>query len=234
MATYTLSPAFIQAPLDNSGHIVPGGFIWTYEAGLSTLADTYQTSSGTLHTNPIELDAYGRVPGGLYLAPGLSYKFVFQDENGVTLKTQDNIQATPLSASNQEVLGTVGETFIEGDCGYLSDGSGGLIAGEWYKADADNVYSSLTPEIGFAVAGITSGDRGVFRLAGQITLAGPLTPGAIYYVSTTAGLLTATPPSTARIVGQAESATSLIIGTNPAPYIQGDRAQLILGSQVFS
>jgi hypothetical protein len=50
---------------DNNGNPLSGGKIYTYEAGTTTPLATYTSSSGdTAHTNPIVLDAGGRVPGG--------------------------------------------------------------------------------------------------------------------------------------------------------------------------
>lgn len=240
MATYTLSPQPGVIFLDDNGAIVPGGLVWTYEAGTSTPADTYQTSGGTLHSNPIELDGDGLPPGGsIYLEPGRSYKYLFEEPatppaHGATIRTWDNIAAVPFSTTNQDVTGTAGETFADGDCAYIADGSGSTMAGQFYKADADNAYSSLTPIIAFAIGAITLGDQGVFRTGGKVDLAGPLTPGATYYVSATAGLITSSPPTnTARVVGQAESATSLVIGANPPPVFQGDRAQIVIGAEEF-
>ena len=49
--------------LDNNGNVLSGGKIYTYEAGTTTPLATYTSSSGnTAHTNPIVLDAAGRVP----------------------------------------------------------------------------------------------------------------------------------------------------------------------------
>ena len=50
---------------DNNGVILSGGKIYTYEAGTTTPLATYTSSTGnTAHTNPIVLDAAGRVPAG--------------------------------------------------------------------------------------------------------------------------------------------------------------------------
>ena len=216
MATYTLSPTAKQILQDDTGLIVPGGFLYVYEAGTLNAATVYRTSSGTAHTQPIELDAAGRIPEALYLEPGASYKFVFTTADGVTIWTQDNIGAVPISTSNQDVTGLAGEALDAGDAVYLSDGSGGLMAGQWYKTDADLGYASLTPTVGMVPSAIASGDTGIIRLAGRITLPGPITAGAAYFLSATAGDITATAPTNLRQIGQAETTTEFIISVDDA------------------
>lgn len=79
---------------DNSGNVLTGGKIETYAAGTTTPQATYTSSSGlTFHSNPIILDAAGRVPAGgeIWLTDGLSYKFVLRDSNNVLIATYDNI-----------------------------------------------------------------------------------------------------------------------------------------------
>lgn len=48
-------------PLDNSGAIVPGGFLWFFVTGTEDLKDTFADSNGnTPNANPVELDGNGR------------------------------------------------------------------------------------------------------------------------------------------------------------------------------
>ena len=78
---------------DNSGNVLTGGNIYTYAAGTTTDQATYTSSTGTtFHSNPIILDASGRVPGGeIWLADNIAYKFVIEDSNNVLIGTYDNI-----------------------------------------------------------------------------------------------------------------------------------------------
>jgi hypothetical protein len=76
--TYTIAPAAYQTVLNASGAPVSGACIWTYVAGTSTPVTTYSTSSGTANSNPIEADSAGRFT--VYLAPGSSYKFIFEND----------------------------------------------------------------------------------------------------------------------------------------------------------
>ncbi len=79
--------------LDNNGNPLAAGKLYTYLAGTSTPVATYTTSAGTIaHTNPIVLDAGGRVPyGEIWLTSGSSYKFVLQDSASNLVATWDNI-----------------------------------------------------------------------------------------------------------------------------------------------
>lgn len=77
---------------DNNGVILTGGKIFTYEAGTTTPLATYTSSTGnTAHTNPIILDAAGRVPGGEIWNALQLYKFVLKTSADVTIATYDNV-----------------------------------------------------------------------------------------------------------------------------------------------
>lgn len=79
---------------DNSGQVLTGGKLYTYSAGTTTPAVTYTSASGlTAHTNPIILDASGRVSNGgeIWLSDSVSYKFVLKDQNDVLIGTYDNL-----------------------------------------------------------------------------------------------------------------------------------------------
>lgn len=78
---------------DNSGDPLTGGKIYSYAAGTTTPQATYTTYLGNVaRTNPIVLDAAGRVSGSgeIWLLPPL-YKFVLETSTGVLLATLDNI-----------------------------------------------------------------------------------------------------------------------------------------------
>ena len=79
--------------LDNSGNPLSGGKIFTYAAGTTTPQATYTSSSGvTAHSNPIILDAAGRVPSGeIWLTDGLQYKFLIKTSADVHIGSYDNI-----------------------------------------------------------------------------------------------------------------------------------------------
>jgi hypothetical protein len=104
--------------LDNSGNVLTGGKIFTYAAGTTTNQVTYTTSAGNIpHSNPIILDASGRVPSGgeIWLTDGLSYKFILRDANDVLIATYDNvtgINSNFVAFTNQQEIqtATAGQT----------------------------------------------------------------------------------------------------------------------------
>jgi hypothetical protein len=95
MPTVTLSIfAGVGAQLfDDSGNVLTGGLIETYQAGTTTPLATYTSSAGNIaHPNPIILNAAGRVPGGeIWLDYLQLYKFVVKTSTGVLIATYDNI-----------------------------------------------------------------------------------------------------------------------------------------------
>lgn len=222
MANYTLSPSPFQHFFLADG-ITPNanGRVYTYLAGLSTPATTYSTSGGIANSNPIILDGAGQC--SIFLSPG-SYGYAIYadplvsglDTSGGLIETQDNIASTGSSISNNSIPGIAGETLTDGDICYLSDGSAGKTQGRWYLAKADNTYSSTTPMLGFCVGGLNAGVQGSFLLAGQLTSGISVTVGQFYYISSaTAGEITATKPTLFRIVGFADSGTSMVVFPNP-------------------
>jgi len=120
LAIHTLSPQPWLIFLDDNGRTIPNGQLAIYLAGTSTPVAAYADSSGVAHPFPITLDCAGRVPGGLYLDPGLNYKFVLHQPkveaplDGAIIKTQDNISPTPGTASTRLQI------FIPGDYANLN------------------------------------------------------------------------------------------------------------------
>jgi len=86
----------------DNGVPLAGGLIYTYAAGTTTNQATYTSISGlTAHSNPIVLDAAGRVPGGeIWLTAGLSYKFVTKTSAGVQIASYDNVGSAAAGAAN--------------------------------------------------------------------------------------------------------------------------------------
>jgi hypothetical protein len=84
----------------NTGAVLTGGKLYTYLAGTTTPATTYTTSVGNVaRTNPIILDAAGRVPGSgeIWLTVGIAYKFVLKDSTDVLIATYDNVNSIDAS-----------------------------------------------------------------------------------------------------------------------------------------
>jgi hypothetical protein len=94
----------------NTGAVLTGGKLFTYSAGTTTPVAAYTSSNGaTAWTNPIVLDAAGRVSGSgeIWLTSGISYKFVLKDSNDVLIATYDNvtgINSNAVSFTNQQQI----------------------------------------------------------------------------------------------------------------------------------
>ena len=102
---------------DNNGDPLSGGKIFTYAAGTTTNQATYTSAAGvTAHSNPIILDAAGRVPGGeIWLTDGLQYKFVIKTSTDVLIGTFDNIiginsNFVNFTTSDEVQIATAGQT----------------------------------------------------------------------------------------------------------------------------
>ena len=92
----------------NTGAVLTGGKLFTYLAGTTTPATAYTSSQGNVAwTNPIVLDAAGRVSGSgeIWLTQNTIYKFALKDANDVLIGTYDNISGIssftlPISSTN--------------------------------------------------------------------------------------------------------------------------------------
>lgn len=218
----TVMPVPRQVFLNNSGNPCASCLVYTYDAGTTTARFVYSdVALANSLPNPFTLNSAGRpqtnlgVETNVYLS-ATSYKFELRTSAGVVIWTADNVTQVPLTSGNIDITGTAGEALSAGDVVYLSDGSGALNAGQWYKADSDNTYSSSTAGmVGIAPSAIASAASGTIRLAGRVTGLSGLTAGELYYASATAGALTGTPPTNARFIGEAESTTVLILQGNP-------------------
>lgn len=82
---------------DSTGAPMSGGLLFFYAAGSSTKQNTYTDSTGTVaNPNPIQLDAYGSPPNGIWLTAGSAYKIVLApatdtDPPSSPIYTRDNI-----------------------------------------------------------------------------------------------------------------------------------------------
>jgi hypothetical protein len=91
MAAY-FSPVGNEVQTDSNGDPLNGGKIYTYVAGTSTPQDSYTSSSGgTAQANPIVLNSSGLPANPIWLAEGVSYKFVITDSSDAVLRTIDGV-----------------------------------------------------------------------------------------------------------------------------------------------
>jgi hypothetical protein len=93
----------------NTGAVLTGGKLYTYAAGTTTPLPSYTTNTGNVaRTNPVVLDAAGRVPdGGEIWITSAVYKFVLTDSTDVLIATYDNI--TGINALNYQVQNFTGD-----------------------------------------------------------------------------------------------------------------------------
>lgn len=84
-----LTPLTIQKFYSNSGALLNGGKLYTYQAGTDSPKAIYQDSLGTLpHANPVVIGSSGEVTAAWI---GL-YKIVLKDKFGATIAAVDNAQ----------------------------------------------------------------------------------------------------------------------------------------------
>lgn len=93
MTTKYLSPIFNEEQFHtDNGVVLAGGKIYTYAAGTTTLQDTFQDADGgATHSNPIVLDADGRLSAPIWLTGGTPYKLVLKTSADVTILTVDDV-----------------------------------------------------------------------------------------------------------------------------------------------
>lgn len=113
----------------------------------------------------------------------------------------------PVGIGANVVVATASEALTAGDFVNLYDSSGLKVR----KADATN---STKPANGFVLANVAQDAQATVYLLGEVnTQLSSLTVGADYYLSTTPGGVTTTPPSTAgnivQYLGRAHSATAM-------------------------
>lgn len=211
----TSMPYLTIQELDANGAPYAGAKLFFYAAGTTTKQDTYADANGnSANANPVVLDAAGRAT--VFFQP-LTYDVVLapstdSDPPVAAIWTRSGIVAIPTSSADVDVPGTAGESLSAGNAVALSDGTGGRTAGRWYKTDADSTeLSTLAPQVAMVQDAIASGSSGSIRIGGRITGLSGLTEGVNYYASATAGAVTSSAPANARLIGTADSTTSMIV-----------------------
>ncbi|MBI5071841.1 hypothetical protein HZB93_03055 [Candidatus Falkowbacteria bacterium] len=123
----------------------------------------------------------------------------------------DQLNAADLNNNFTEALNdyrdfTLGETIAVNDALYLKASDG-----KAWKCDADFGDERISNFIGFAKEAGNANDVKKVQTSGKVTGLSGLTVGALYYLSGTAGAISATSGTYAKQVGIAVSATTLII-----------------------
>jgi hypothetical protein len=153
---------------DNNGSPLSGGLLYTYQAGTALAANTYTSASGvTPNSNPVVLNAAGRVVGEIWLTQGQAYKFVLKTSAGVTLGTYDNVPGandlTALNTFEAALAAPTGSSLV----GFIQSGTGAV---------ATTVQAKLRESVSVkdfgAVGNGVADDTAAFNLA--------LNSGALY------------------------------------------------------
>jgi len=143
--------------LDNNGKPLAGGRIYFCVSGSScpgTPQVTYNSSSAsTPNANPIILDGSGRIPAGIWLAPGLVYKFVLTSSTGAVVSTIDNIMG---SVTSIPTMLTPGGAITNVQYKATSTTLGGSSNFTWNNASqllsvtaTDSAHASIVGLVGF-------------------------------------------------------------------------------------
>lgn len=233
----TIAPFPKHQLLTDDGDPAVGYLLFCYASGTTTKINTFSDADLTsANANPIVLDAAGRAT--IFLTPGLTYKFVLAPPTDTDPPTSpewtvDGVQAVPMSGANVDVSGVAGETLTANQLCYIETGSGGT-AGRWYKASNFTLAKSVdAPLVGFVLAAGTTGGAITIRKAGRLTVAGPLTPGSIYYASNTSGAIETPAPSAETdfempfAVAFADTSTSIVFPLSQPPMWSRDALRTI-------
>ena len=191
MATYNLSPlggAGWQF-FGEDGLPLNGGLLYTYVAGTTTPADTFDDSLGTtLHSNPIVLGSTGRPPAEIWLTSGVAYKFIIKTSASVLIASYDSIYGindVSLTSSMATYLASPPEigatTPNAGDFTYIN------VTGP--TVPANGIYEANTNELGFASG---TQKRGGVNSTGKWTLGQNVSSGVGLQVDGVVGAHSAT------------------------------------------
>lgn len=204
-ADATARDAAITAPANGDQcYLTSTGLFYDYTAG----AWVARASGGTFPNMSTSVAGKGQVATTGEVNAGTA-----------TGSTGAPLVVTPdhLLASNYGPLSVPAGAAVDGSSTpqavYISDGTNSLTAGRFYKADSNDTTSVTGKVTGFVTTNASSaGTNYNVYIQGIIPGFSGLTPGKIYYLSTTAGAITATVPAgdaQSIPVGLAVSATQL-------------------------
>ena len=159
----------------NTGAVLTGGKLYTYAAGTTTPAATYTTNTGLVaHTNPIVLDAAGRVPSGeIWLTDTVAYKFVLKTSTDVTIATYDNITGNS-SGIYAALAAPSGSSLV----GFIQSGTGAVATTVQTKL-RESVSVKDFGAVGDGVTNDTAAIQLALAASSQVTF-----PAGSYLVST--------------------------------------------------
>lgn len=176
---YFLSPLGNSQFIDANGDPLVGGKIYTYLAGSTTPTATYTSNTGaTPQANPIILNSLGVPASPIWLAEGISYKFVVKDAADVTLPGLggDNIEGVndaATSASEWVASGYVPTYLSATSFSVPGDQTDTLSVGRRLQTRNTSglVYSRISASVFGAVTTVTVVNDGATLDAGLSTVA---------------------------------------------------------------
>lgn len=157
-----LSPLFNEQTFTANGDPAVGYKVNTYEAGTSTPIDTFTTKNGnTAQSNPIVLNARGAPDDVIWLAQGVSYKFVLTDANDVVIDTFDNISGindTSVSSGEWTASGYTPTYIGATSFSVVWDRTGDFLVGRRVRSTntGGTTYSLITSSSYSAGTGLTT------------------------------------------------------------------------------
>lgn len=164
--------------------------------------------------------------------PRVSLDMDATDDTEFVTKGQLSRTSLGTTLNNRQVMsGTAGETLAIGNLVYFKESDQ-----RWWKADADALATAQNVTLGIAQTVATAGNAVNILLNGIDINQTGMTPGAKYYVSGTAGAISASLTSIPRLIGRAVSATILMfqpdsLDANIIPAVSG--GALAVGDLVY-
>jgi len=210
--TVKLSPLFNDAQLDSNGNPYSGAKLFTYLAGSSTKATTFQDSGALAsHTNPLVLNSRGEPPAPIWLTTGVIYKFVFtaptdSDPPVSPIRTIDNV-----SAVNDVAAATADEWLTSGAAPTFVSATSFTLAGDQRTEFHIGRRLKSTNSGGTIYSTISNSVFGALTTVTVVNDSGVLDSGlsAVAY-----GIVRATNPSIARLNGALTLTGALAVNGN--------------------
>lgn len=189
----------VQKFFDNNGHPATGYKLYTYLAGTTTPATTWQDSSkAAANTNPIVLDSRGECL--LWLDSVTKYKLVLKTVTGTTITTYDNVSGD-FVASN--LAADLAASSGSGLVGFIQYGTGAAP-----RTARDKMRESVSVKdfgaIGDGVADDTAAIQAAINASNVIFF-----PAGTYKISSTIGAWGANPIGKT-LYGASQKTTTII------------------------
>lgn len=178
MSSYTLSALAGAGAqfFDDSGNVLSGGKVYTYQAGTTTPAATYIDNLGaSVNSNPVVLDAAGRTPAEIWLPAGDRFKFVVKTSTDTLIGTYDNIPGINDPFSENDLLSNV--TGTNTIAATASPTITSYSTGAAYSFIAANTNSGACT---LSIDGLTA--KNITKAGAQALAAGDIQAGMLVYV----------------------------------------------------